>query len=49
MILIKCCAICRYYREETCMSPDSMNTGVTPDDWCPAWEEYLEKSDEQTD
>ena len=45
MILIKCCANCKYFKDEICMCRESYNTGVTSDDWCPEWRERKE-SDE---
>lgn len=36
MILIKCCANCKYDDEDTC-TVDCHCT--TADDWCPRWEE----------
>lgn len=38
MILIKCCALCRHYKDGKCMDRGSFNASVRADDWRDYWE-----------
>ncbi|WP_298535715.1 hypothetical protein [uncultured Methanobrevibacter sp.] len=40
--MIKCCAICKYWKNDTCVNPDQWNTWKTADDTCDDWKEARE-------
>lgn len=41
MIIINCCATCKYYNEEKsiCMNRESYDTKVTSDGGCDSWDD----------
>lgn len=47
MIIIKCCATCKYFKRDTCMNPDQWDTWKTADDTCDDWKEQTTSSDQQ--
>ena len=45
MILVECCAMCKYYKDGKCMNRNSYNAEVTGDDWCDDWKEQEDDRD----
>lgn len=39
MIMINCCATCKYNKDGICMNRDSYSTEVKPDESCDEWKE----------
>jgi hypothetical protein len=47
MIIIKCCATCRYWSHGICMDRESYEQETSEDMWCPEWEEYKDAKEKE--